>query len=67
MTRTIVIVRDPRNVIMSERKMRSEYYKQKWVEEVSVDEFVRRRFEVKHESMSLSLLLKRQDEREVLE
>ena len=44
--RTVVIVRDPRNVIMSERKMRIEYYKEDWVKGLAMDEFVRQRFEV---------------------
>ena len=44
--RTVVMVRDPRNVIMSERKMRIEHYQQEWVKDLSMDEFVRQRFEV---------------------
>lgn len=31
---------------MSERKMRIEYYKMAWVEEMTLDAFVRQRFEV---------------------
>eukprot|EP00904_Undaria_pinnatifida_P012542 jgi/Undpi1/8418/HiC_scaffold_25.g10886.m1 len=43
--RTAVIVRDPRDVILSERKMRLEFYRQEWVGEITLDEFVRQRFE----------------------
>lgn len=43
--RTAVIVRDPREVILSERKMRADYYHHAWVKKLTVDEFVRQRFE----------------------
>lgn len=39
--------RDPRDVVISERKMRLDHYHQGWVREISIDEFIRQRFEVR--------------------
>ncbi|CAM9389443.1 unnamed protein product [Scytosiphon promiscuus] len=43
--RTAVMFRDPRDVIISERRMRLDHYHQGWVREISIDDFVRERFE----------------------
>eukprot|EP00752_Nemacystus_decipiens_P009580 g8560.t1 len=43
--RTAVIFRDPRDVVISEFKMRRDYYHQEEVQGVSLDDFILRRFE----------------------
>lgn len=44
--RTAVIVRDPREVVMSERRMRIEVFNTTWVKELPLNDFVLKRFEV---------------------
>ncbi|CAM9389589.1 unnamed protein product [Scytosiphon promiscuus] len=45
--RSIIILRDPRDVVISERGFRLEYYDDPvWMAQTSADEFVRRRFEI---------------------
>lgn len=44
--RTAVIVRDPRNVVLSEQRMRVEAYRDEVAIGMSLDDFVRWRFEV---------------------
>lgn len=43
--RTAVVMRDPRDVILSERDMRIEFFKHQWVIEWSIDDFVKKRFQ----------------------
>ncbi|CAM9813455.1 unnamed protein product [Pylaiella littoralis] len=43
--RTAVIFRDPRDVVISELRMRRDFYHQPELESVSLDDFVHRRFE----------------------
>lgn len=45
--RTAVVVRDPRNVLMSERKMRISLYQQSWIGHMSLNDYVLWRFEVR--------------------
>ena len=40
-------MRDPRDVVISEFKMRTEVYKTPWVLELSLEEYVQHRFEVR--------------------
>ena len=44
--RTAVIFRDPRDVVISEFKMRRDFYHQDMVLGISLDDFILRRFEV---------------------
>lgn len=45
--RTAVMLRDPRDVVLSELRMRRDYYHQEEVMAVSVDDFIWDRFQVR--------------------
>lgn len=47
--RSIVLFRDPRDVVISEYKMRTQvFHRDPWIAKLSLEEFVRFKFEVSH-------------------